>query len=232
MIVNGKRQPGRNMTAALKRYFDFSPDEARHFDKLLALQRKQGSTMRLAIAPQNADLPHESPQFKSEEEIQNLLLNSLTHIIREMTTLRDFVPQPVWIMEHLNQKVSEDFLRDHIEGMKQNGLITADSDGRWLAAPVRHKMKKPERSKIQNFHTEVLDRTLDTLSSTTVEEKNRAFVVNYLNVKESDIPIARELIAKFQSEFNSLIGSHPGDAVYQLSLQFVPVASKPCSPVL
>jgi hypothetical protein len=167
------------MGEALKQYFDFSPDEARHFDKLLALQRKQGSTMRLAIVPPSADLPAESPQFKSEEEIQNLLLNSLTHIIREMTTLRDFVPQPNWIMEHLNQKISADFLRDHIEGMKQNGLIITDSEGRWLAAPVRYKMKKPEQWKIRNFHTEVLDRTLDTLSSATVEEKNRAFVVNY-----------------------------------------------------
>jgi uncharacterized protein (TIGR02147 family) len=230
MVLSGQRQLGEKLTQSLIRYFKFSEEQARFFERLVMLQKRQEDPkLRLfmtAQEPVNDPEGELRPTAHSQmETVQRLLLHPLTHVLREIFSLREFVPDLDWIAGRLRGNHSVAVVREHLKQLVEVELVSEESDNSWRALPTKVKLPQPDPALLAQFHRQVLEDSARCLGE--VPESERAFHVSYLNVRCDQLPLVKKMLRQFQIEFSRLFAEPPGDEVYQLSLQFVPVTQSP-----
>ncbi len=228
MILNGQRHPGKNLILALAKYFQFNPEEARYFEKLVSLQKKSKSTkMSLFL---NQVLSNEDKRLELKvidedklQDLQELLMNPLTHILREMTTLKNFRENVSWISQALKSKYSYEEITELLERAIDVGLIKKIEGEGLKISTLAVRVPKPNERSLELFHQKVLGETVSGINS--VPQADRAYHVSYLNIRKENLELAKKMLREFQSEFNQFLTEEQGDEVYQLSMQFIPITS-------
>ncbi len=225
MIIKGQRHPSLKLVTTLCNYFKFSERESTHFKKLVELQKryKNSDKMTLILTKKTDSIvqglqPKKVPS--NEQELQDVLLNPLTHILRELTTVEGFKNDVDWIQKSLYLKVSSQEIAQHIQKLKDYNLLYTQ-DGTLKAGENNFQFSKPSKDKVFQFHSRILETTKEVLSQSNEDE--RSFNLSFVNIRKENFSIAKKMLREFQAEFNKLTEEKPGDCVYQLSIQFVPV---------
>ncbi|MCC7405624.1 MAG: DUF4423 domain-containing protein [Bdellovibrionales bacterium] len=229
MVLSGQRQLGEKLTQSLIRYFKFNQEQARFFERLVMLQKRQEDPkLRLFLTahkPANDPEGELKPTHSQVEQVQRLLLDRFTHILREILSLRDFVPNPEWIARRLRRGPTAEVVREHLRQLQDAKLVSQSGENSWQAVPTALQLPQPDAALLAQFHRQVLEDSARCLGE--VPEAERAFHVSYLNVRRDQLPLAKKMLRQFQVEFSRLFAEPPGDEVYQLSLQFVPITQGP-----
>jgi uncharacterized protein (TIGR02147 family) len=222
MLLKGQRHPGPKLTQKLSQYFKFDAKDKQYFESLIEIQKKVNDpNLALFILNSPEFLMHKSQIENTKvNRIDDLFYKRLSHIIREMCQLREFKSDAKWISQNLLEKIPIAVLEDLIEKMKNANLLKESLEGNLQPMPMQAVANPKSKELIAQFHQEVISGSLTALRLSP--ENERSFHVTFLNVRADKVSEAREKIMQFQNEFSELFEETPGDAVYQLSIQFTP----------
>lgn len=223
MILNGQRNIGPSIETAFIKYFSFSEKNLRHF-RLLIKQDKITSSDPLhdllenEIALNTNAKPTTTLSSKQLESINHTYYFSLRQLARLLPIPKDQkYLEKVFMCEENAINFIEIFEILESQGMllHRNGLYSA----------VDVVFDTPENissESIKQIHEASGQVALQAIRKFDVAERN--FQSCTLSVNRKHLPQAQALIDKFLDDFETLIDSKEGDSVYQLNVQFFPMA--------
>ena len=142
--------------------------------------------------------------------------------IVEMTQLKSFRDDPIWISEQLGASVTPTMVNDSIGLLIRLGLLERLANGKLQKAHerVRTKANVPS-SAIRMYHKQMIQRAHNAIDRQTVTERFVSTLT--FPVPADKLESARQMIAEFRDHFVSTLQSNDGpwDEVYHLNLQFI-----------
>lgn len=228
MILNGQRHPGPRITDSLVRYFSFNPDEREHFLELIALAKlKEEGAPKKLINSLLADFLKRRKVGTSARRIDGETFRKISrwhcYAIRQMTLLRDFDGSLDWLEKHFSFPLTRTELLEAVESLAEAGLISVKPDGRIerIESFVTTENDVASES-LKRFHSEILGLARESIRKFDVSERELRGLT--LAIRKDKIPEAKELIRRFTDELEKLGGQPDADEVYQLGVQFFPLA--------
>lgn len=105
------------------------------------------------------------------------------------------------------------------------GLLTKGIKGTLQPGPISILTEQDINNEtIQSFHKQMIDLASRSISETSLE--NRELIGLTLPIDKSNLPQAKKLIREFIEKFNAILDAPEGNSVYQLNLQFFPLATE------
>jgi uncharacterized protein (TIGR02147 family) len=223
MIINGQRNPGKEITQKLLNYFEFSKKESDYFIDLIRLEKVKDDT-RLSVLLMEK-LNRQSPYSKFVK-VNNSQLRVISkwyyYAIREMVHLKEFREDSKWIAEKLLFEVSPRDVKKAIDEMIELELLKRDADGKVVYSVGSIDTESDVANEyLKRFHEEMISHGRSSIRKVPVQ--NRSINGMTLTINQKDVPKAKELIAKFQDQLCKLMEAKNGDSTYQLNVQFFPL---------
>ncbi|MGE3975770.1 MAG: TIGR02147 family protein [Bdellovibrionales bacterium] len=224
MILNGQRHPGPKIVERFSEYFHFNKREKQFFSDLILLNKiKNDSRLKLLIMQELKKLsPNKSFQLLDEKTF-SAISNWYFYCIRQMTKLQEFHEEPEWLKRHIHFLLSEKQIRSSIETLLDLQLLKRSEHGVLEISKAQLQTSQDVESEaIKQFHEQMLENAKIALRKTAVNK--REFSGLTVTIKKEKINQAKELLRNFVDEFEKLMIEEKGDAVYQLNMQFFPLA--------
>lgn len=142
--------------------------------------------------------------------------------ILEMIDLKEFTEDHAQIARILGNGVTRIMVKDAIDRLIRLQLIKRDNQG-ILSRPHAHLNigdNLPD-SAVRDHHLQFIEKAKDAVTEQTVEERDISG--STISVRESDLPVLRELINKFHDDVHRLTAGPSADFVYRLNIQFFKV---------
>ena len=218
-ILNKQRRIPKKLVPIFIKTLKLDKQELRYFEILVDFQRSKTPQEKEFYLDRLRQLSPKPLREINDLEAYKYITDPIHIILAELTQLKSFKDDPVWIKQHfrLNQNLRD--IENIINRLKSLGVIEAA--GKKMLKPVKHKYTKfeIESADIQNYHKTCSKMAIDQISKQNVEEKE--FNAIAFNIKKKDLPKMKEQIREF---INTLVdnyeaGAHQGDETYQLNLQ-------------
>lgn len=224
MVINGQRHPGEKLIQKLVDYFNFEPNESAYFQNLVHLAKNDDqSHLKSILKKELISIAKRKPLKAMDYKKFEFISNWYFLAIRQLTRLKCFKATPGAIKKALRFEIPEEQVQQALDTMKYLGMVTLNKEGEASASDgVISTGNDIARDAIKIYHQQNLEMASSALTSFKVKE--REFTSLTLPIKKSNIPKAKELIRRFIDEFDEIIEDESGDSVYQLNLQFFPVA--------
>jgi len=224
-VLNGEREPGIRVLAALEKDLDLGIQEQIYFQNMVLLHSsKTQESVRKHILKQMDVL-------RNDKGIGSLPLTAFSVIskwyhftIREMTRLKGFKNNLSWIKEKILFDVSHEDLAHGIENLKTVGLLQETAGGLKVA---QGNLRTPDglgSLAIRNMHCAHLDNAKEALGSVPSESRN--YFAATLCFDSKKMEEARTVLRQFSHDFANQFDGDLGDQVYQFQFQFFPVTKK------
>ncbi len=222
-IVHGQRDPGPRLIEQLVKYFKFSGNEANYFRSMVQLEKqKEESSLKLSILETLGKTRAAAKGKLISATDFNLISEWHALAIRQLSRLGGFIPSLQWISEKLRFPVSDTKISEAIDSLKKLELLYADQSGPFYTS---EDLSDSSRKK---FHLQSLEIAAKALNDIDVLE--REFTSLTLAFSSSRMKEAKNLIRKFKTDFDNLMGETRGseelDSVYQFQIQFFPLTRK------
>lgn len=183
------------------------------FDCAQDLEEKRLCQIWLSeLHPERDVKTHRLEQFE-------LVANWIHMAILSVSETTDFDPAPESIAKRLGGRVTAHDVRAAVERLKSLKLIEFAADGRFR--PTGHRTTSPDdvaNAGVRRYHREVMGLAQEALDRVPLEQ--REFQAFSISVPDTKVPLAKELVRKFRSQFAKAIGLDDGDEVYQMNIQF------------
>lgn len=226
-VLQGQRHPGKEMVERLVGYFAFDEARAEYFRDLVRLHKVR-SDPRLSlilIEKMGKNQPESAIRRLDEHTLQafQTISSWFWPVVREMTHLRDFRHDPKWISERMTFEVPPRDVATVIDNLLNLGLLSLDAHGKLIPSGERLNTQPDVASEaVKRYHEEMLARAAESLRTVSLDK--REITAQCFVIREDRLSEAKELIREFQDRFVKLLETSDGNAVYQLQLQFFPVA--------
>ncbi len=225
MIINGQRHAGKKIQASLIKYFNFNSKETYYFEELVKIAKssKNDPSLTILMLEQNDDL--KSLREENTEQV-DLFFNWKAHCVKELTQLKDFVPDGEWIEKRTNSLIKKEEANKLLTALlKSNFIETSNLNGKesLVAVSAIHPTKEVTMEAAKAYHKGLMDNSYEAINT---NKEKRSLNATTLSVLKDDIPKAKELIREFQIHFSEEIEQNPADEVYQLNIQFFPLTNK------
>lgn len=207
------------------------------FIKLLELDDIAILQLKNALYPEaKKDLPANDNQlditdldfinkYKPLDKKKYDILNNWYNIaILDLTTCEGFESSPVWISKKL--KISQLETEIAIENLKRHKLLQ-EIDGKLQKVELKIRFPtKISQTVVRKFHKEMIKKAYDEISTKTEDAdfEHRLILGSTFAVNESKIGVLKEIIQKALYEVSSSATDGPCQSVYQLNIQFFPLA--------
>jgi len=218
-ILNKQRNIPKKLVPVLIKSLKLDKKAEKYFEVLVDFQRSKTPTEKDFYLERLQQLSPKPLREINDLEAYKYITDPIHIIIAELTQLKNFQDNPVWIKQHfrLNQNLRE--IEIILNRLKSLGVI--EKKGEKINKPVQHIYTKfeIESSDIQNYHKTCSHMAIDQISKQDISEKE--FNAIAFNIKKKDIPKMKEQIREF---INNLVDEyeakpHQGDETYQLNLQ-------------
>lgn len=218
LILNKKRDVSPKQIKKLLAGMDLDNNEAIYFEALAHMDACKSASQKemYEAVLQNH---HPDNDFSSMElEKFRMIANWYYAAIIEMTELKDFKADPVWISKRLGNKIDANEAQLALEKLLDFGLLK--KRGRKLVK-VNKSLTTPRNiggEAIRKHHKEMID-----LANKSVDEQKASErVLNScsMTIDSSQIEKAQDLILKFRKNMEKTLETPKGDHTYQLCVQF------------
>lgn len=231
MIVNGKRHPGPELIKTLCRFFKLNSTQSKYFRELVDyakfVDKRTPAQQEDHSAPPKQQLPH----FRDPRFGMQLLRSSATaprrewylFAIRELSRLKDFTASPSWIRSQLDFEIlTDEQIQNALDSLIQLGLIRQNRNGKWSYGPGHVATGDDEVDfDLRSFHNTML--AIAQKKSETTELWEREISGGCFAISSKNMPLAKELIRKFQRDLCEVMEKDDPDSVYQLEVAFFPL---------
>ncbi|NUM87640.1 MAG: TIGR02147 family protein [Bdellovibrionales bacterium] len=157
-----------------------------------------------------------------------VISNWIHMAILSIASLRDFDPAPEAIAARLGAKVTAHEVRAAISRLKSLGLIRVEAGGRFVPTQAQVTTQNDVISQgARAYHKQVMDLAKDALDRQPLEA--REFQSFAIDVARDRIPLAKELIRKFRTQFVKAMKADVTEEVYQMNIQLFQLTESPAA---
>jgi uncharacterized protein (TIGR02147 family) len=211
----------QKFAAALK----LNKEETEFFEKLVAFNQSNVADERAQLA-QEMIRQRGYRRLKPLSEAQfNILARWYLLPIREMPNLIGFNADPTWIAGRTQPKISPAEAKKALDELLELGLIERAADGTIIQTSTDVSTGDEILSSAAiTYHKENLKLAGDSIAA--IPKQQRDLSVMTLGVSKESMKKVKEKIQEFRKEIVGMLAQEPQttDAIYQLNIQFFPVA--------
>jgi uncharacterized protein (TIGR02147 family) len=226
MLLQGKRPLRVKHAASLAKGFDLSSQERLYLQALIQFDSADDVEERQLCQLWLSDLHPAAPAPVRELEEFELVSNWLHMAILALSLTVDFDPSAEAIARRFGEKTTVAEIRSALERLKSLGLIEYDSSGRFL--PTSRSISTSDdvaNAGARKYHRSVMHLADQALDSVALER--REFQSFSLNIPDEKVPLAKEMIRKFRSQFAKAMAAEKTDHVFQMNIQFFQLTESP-----
>lgn len=226
MVLNGQREPGKEMLSKLVTYFKFAEKEKAYFESLVKLSKYNDDPKVKALLMEHlASLSPQKNFALLDSKTFEIISKVLYYTLRQMVMLPHFCEDPAKIKSLLRFQATEGQIAKALTTLEEVGLFERQGE-RLVRTNIKTTTQNDVASEaVRRFHKEAIELGLNALDEVDVVE--REFQTLTLNIKLSDIPKAKELIRNFKIKFDQEIETQAGDSTYLFSMQLFPLTKNP-----
>lgn len=225
-IIQGQREPGRQITDKFVRYFGFDHKQAQYFRDLIRLQKiKNDSRLSVMLMEKiGKDFPQSSLRLMDDKSF--LIISNWYYLaLRELVRIKGFQENPEWIADQFQFKITGREVAQAIKILIEMGLLKRDKSNNLDIVDGRLDTRNDISSEaIRRYHEQMLEHAKAAVRRFSVEE--REITSTTLVMSSKQIGIAKELIREFKQKFEQLLEDESGDRVYQIQIQLFPLTKK------
>lgn len=218
-ILKKQRKIPKKLVPILIKSLKLEKNEEKYFELLVDFQRSKTPQEKEFYLNKLKDLSPKPLREINDLEAYKYITDPIHIIIAELTQLKGFKHDPVWIKQHfrINQNLRD--IENILARLEKLGVI--EKAGNKTIKPVKHIYTKfeIESADIQNYHKLCSQMAIDQISKQDVSDKE--FNAIAFNIKKKDLPKMKEEIREFINNLvkNYEAPAHQGDSTYQLNAQ-------------
>lgn len=209
-ILNGQRKPSQKFA---KNVITKLSLETHEFQELL------GHTEKISIVHQKDFRPLALDEFMA-------ISDWYYDAILELTQLKDFQDNPLWISEKINLDYKTADLA--LKRLKRLGWLSLSEDGKWVDLSVNNTILADHQTTQyqKKYQKQILEKSIESIDETC--EKKRSHTSNMVAVDSSKVDEAKKLIHQFRRDLASLLSSEPEklDSIYQVQIGLFPLTKE------
>ncbi len=222
MIINGQRNCGPVVGEALLKYFKFSEIEKKHF--LFLVERSKVRLGNPALDLIDAEILSVNRAKKAihlNAAQMAAIKNGYYFSIRQLARIVPLQKNENWLRSKLNYS-GDDRLLAAAEKLFELGFLE-DCGETYNGVEISLLSETEIDSEaIKQYHEDMGGLGLEAIRKYDVNQ--RCLQGCTLKIKKEKIEVAKYLIEKFMSDFESIVDDNDGTSIYQLNLQFFPLA--------
>lgn len=223
-IIQGTRDPGKEILEKLCKYFDFSELEKEYFLNLATLEKvKEDARLSILVMERMKDIHPEKKFLLVDAKSFEAIANWHFYAIREMVNLKNFKEDGAWISSKLRFKINSKNATQAIATLLDLGLLKRNAKGKLFQSEPKVETANDIASEAsKRNHEQNLDNAKWALRNIPLDE--REFGSNCMTLSSERIPEAKKLLRDFRQKFQDLFEATPGkgDVTCQLQFQFFP----------
>lgn len=211
-ILNGKRRVSKKLAEKIVHNLQLDPQEQSSILKHFDLKKGQLTGSTKDITKQTTQL--DSDSFKSISEWYHFAILSLAET-------RDFKPEPEWIAERLNIKLSE--ASAAIERLLRLGMFKQANNGKLVLAKAQYRTSDEIASlALKKAHAANLELAKESLINDPIDKRD--FNAMTMAIDVNKLPEAKELIREFKEKMCDILESGHKSEVYKVCIQLFPLS--------
>lgn len=214
LILNNKKRISAHQAAWFAETLGFTDDKKENFIRSTLVGTEKRTRKRGA------------PSFKALEIEQLKCLSSWYHwAILELTLLKNFQPDPLWIAKAIGVSVIS--IQEAIERLKSLKLLTIEN-GKWrktnslLCVPTTRS-----HDSIRQLHRQFILKALKNLSQSQMSEfQRRTISAAMIPCDPSKVEEAKKRVERFRRSLIRFLGQGDCTGLYQLNVQLFPLSKE------
>lgn len=226
MLLQGKRPLRVKHAAALAKGFDLSSQERLYLQALIQFDSSEDVEEKQLCQLWLSDLhPAEPLKIRQIEEFE-LVSNWLHMAILALSDTHGFDPSAESIAKRFGSRATVGEVRSAMERLKNMKLIEFDEDGRFR--PTHHRVTTADdvaNAGARKYHRGVMGLADQALDAIPLER--REFQGFSIAIPDEKVPLAKEMIRKFRSQFAQAMSGDSANQVYQMNIQFFQLTESP-----
>jgi uncharacterized protein (TIGR02147 family) len=226
MILQGKRSLTLKQVPHLAKGLNLSTPEKLFFQGLIQVETARTPEEKEWCELWLSELRPASGERTRIREIDEYesIANWIHPALLALSDTRDSYANADAAAEKLGISVNE--ARSAIERLRSLELLRVDADGKFRATCKRMTTRDDLANRgAREYHRQSARLAVEKLETQDVSE--REFQSMALSVPASRIPMAKEMIRKFRTQFSESMASEHGDRVYQMNLHFFRLTESP-----
>ncbi len=224
-MLQGKRGVPKKYIFNFAKSLSLDVKETLYFEAMVDLSRSKSLEEKEVYTLRLKELSPKPKLQMKEIEIYRLIKSPLHTIILELSSLKGFKSDPVWIKKALRISSSVVEIKEVIERLESLGLITFKGESFKKSQQHLYSRQDISDKGLQEYHKKVCTMAAEQISEQDVNE--REYNAYALNIERQKIPKAKELIRKFMDEFATEVEAQDeqGEETYQLNIQFFSITN-------
>lgn len=226
-ILKGKKLPSATLTAKIAHSMNLLPLEHEYFSTLIEIQRQKDSSDTIQIVLMRKLRALETIAKTERLNSRQFQYTCLPqhHVLRALTTLRDFSEDPTWIRDRIVFNMSDNEIRCTFQDLIYAGLLARNRNGRLIPTAAFHETHSTNLDeRIFHYLNESIESARHSIKNAPISE--RTISNNIFSVRFSRVEEMKAFIHTFREDFLGNFGGtdEMSDSVYQLNIQLFPAA--------
>lgn len=204
----------------LSRKFIFEADK-KYLHALYRLNLAKDQDLR-------AELLEEVARLKYDRSYATLDLDELKYFNRwetlailELVNLGDFEYSTQYLAKKFGTSIPVSDIVTNIEFLIRRGFLLKQGNKLARAEVNLSSSHDVPSAHIRDLHGQFLTLAQKQLSKVAVEKRDYSSYI--LSIDKDELPKAKSLIKEFRRKFSRVLNKRPGNSVYQLNIQFLPI---------
>ncbi|MBI3541777.1 MAG: TIGR02147 family protein [Deltaproteobacteria bacterium] len=225
-ILQGTRNPGKQITEQLIHYFRLEHDDADYFRDLIELGKRRHDPRLSVLLMERMSKSHPNGAVRIFDDKSFSVISNWYHLaLRELARTGSFLEDADWISKKMRFKVSPREAQQALETLQTLGLLKRDPQGKLVVAENSINTTNDVAGEaIKRYHEQMLDNAKESVRTVGVE--SRELQAASLVMRKADLPRAKEMIREFRKKFARAFEVEGADDVYQIQVQLFPLTKE------
>lgn len=224
MVLNGRRKIQAALAAKLKSNLNLDPTESLYFEMLIVFSNHKSVLDQAVVGKLLRTLVPVPKENLVVDQVQSLS-QWYYWVIWELTRLKDFNHDPIWISKKLAGKVPADKVQEAIEVLLSTGMLKVE-EGQQVYSELKRAITPTDipSPDLRSLNRQFLGLASDALDEFGHQERDlttRLFASDHQKMADLKLRL-RELTNQISAEFNT----QNGDVVFCLHTALFPVTKE------
>lgn len=216
-VLNKKRKLSDEKAIQISSKLKLSSFQKKLFVDLVRLDLTKDLDSQEVLKEEITELLKKHPKFTLlSEDTFNIVADWYYFGILELTTLKSFKNDSLWISRKLNVPIGN--INIAIDRLKRVGLLTQDDRGRLKKVEKNYLFENVSSSAIRKHHHQTLDLAHMALEKQILQE--REFFTVSMPMNTHNMVKAKKMIREFSEKLMAEMEGDEPQSIYKLAVQF------------
>ncbi len=222
-ILSGKHGLSEKTADTIAEKLKLNPRDRQFWRDLILSESARNKKVRELATARVNDARKANSHVQIKEDQFRVISDWYHAAILELTQVKDFQSDLKWISNRLG--ISLDETQVAIQRLTQLKLLSADSDGKWIANPeIFSTFSDTPSIAIRRFHRQILTMHIQSLILDPMDDRLAQSMI--VAIPKASMPDFHVQFQKFISQFWQNIEHLEKDDLYSMSLQLCPIRNR------